>query len=129
MEKTKSYTYIYLNAINNDINIYLPIGSDYIEPGYKVYSNSNIDLTDKVQVTGTVDVNQKGIYKLTYTVINDQGITISKSRLVTIVDTEVKLSLSNTNWTNSSLTINIDVKDDYFDYIILPDNTKITNRK
>ena len=126
VEKPQIHTFIRLNAINNNINIYLKIGEEYKEPGYIVFSTTGENLNDKVKITGNIDTSKKGVYTLAYSLIDANGVTISTTRTITVMDTEISLSLSNTEYTNQDISINIMVLDSYFDYMILPDGSKIT---
>lgn len=126
IEKTKEYTYILLNTVNNSVDIYLKIGDKYNEPGYKVFNSAGKNLNGSVKVTGNIDTSKKGTYKLTYTVIDSNNVTVSKTRNVIVMDTDISLSLNTKSYTNGKITINITVADDYFDYILLPDKTKVT---
>ena len=127
IEKSASYTYIYLKTVNNSVNVYLKVGENYTEPGYQVFNSEGLDLTSQVKVTGSVDTSKKGNYKLTYSVIDSNNVTVTASRTVIVMDTEISLSLNNPNYTNDKVTINVAVIDNYFDYIILPNNTKVTS--
>ena len=127
IEKPKEYTYIYLKTVNNDINVYLKVNEEYIEPGYQVFSSTGINLTDQVKVTGDVDISKKGTYKLVYSVIDSNNVTITATRTVIVMDSEISLSLSNDEYTNKDINIEVKIMDNYFDYMILPDNTKITD--
>ena len=40
------------------------------------------------------------------------------------MDLKINLSLINTNYTNSSVGIKVDIDDEYFDYVVLPNGTK-----
>jgi len=126
-EKPKEQTYIYLNSIDNDINIYIRINEKYVEPGYTVFSSSESNLTEKVKITGNVDTSKKGSYKLVYTVVNSDNVSISTTRTVIVMDSEISLTLNNESYTNDNVLINVRVVDEYYDYMILPDNTKITS--
>ena len=125
--KPASYTYIYLKTVNNSVNVYLKVGEKYEEPGYQVFSGSGQDLTSQVKVTGTIDTSKKGNYKLTYSVVDSNNVTISTTRTVIVMDTEVSLSLNTQSYTNDKVTINIGIVDNYFDYMLLPNNTKVTS--
>ena len=127
IEKPEKYTYIYLKTVNNDINIYLNIGEKYTEPGYQVFNSTGEDLTNKVKVTGSVDTSKKGTYKLIYSIIDSNNITITATRTVIITDTEIELSLSTNSYTNKNVNIEIKIIDNYFDYMILPNGEK-TNK-
>ena len=126
IEKPKEYTYIYLKTVNNDINVYLKVNEEYVEPGYQVFSSTGINLTDQVKVTGDVDISKKGTYKLIYSVIDSNNVTITATRTVIVMDSEISLSLSNDEYTNKDINIEIKVIDNYFDYMILPNGEKTT---
>lgn len=84
IKKPAEYTYIYLNTVNNDVNVYLKVGQTYTEPGYAVYNNSGKNLNRKVKVTGNVDTSKKGNYKLIYSVVDSDNVTISATRTVVV---------------------------------------------
>ena len=125
VEKPKEYTFLRLEPVNNSIDIFLQLGEKYIEPGYEVFNSAGRDLKSSVKITGLVDTNKKGEYELVYTLVDSNNVTISKIRKVTVLDAEINLSLHTKEYTNKSVNINIKVVDDYFDYILLPNNEKI----
>ena len=59
-------------------------GQSYREPGYKAIDNGAIDLTDKVEISGTVNVKKAGTYTLTYTVKDSCGNVASATRTVEV---------------------------------------------
>ena len=128
IEKPKEYTYIYLKSIYNEETVYLKRGEEYKEPGYKVFNTTGIDLTDKLKVTGNIDNNKAGTYKLIYSVIDNNNVTTTATRLVVVLDADINLTLTPSDYTNKEVTININIIDNYFDYIILPNNQKITTK-
>lgn len=68
----------------------LEMGEDYAEPGYTAMDNCDGDLTDQVQISGSVDTFKTGRYILTYTVSDSyQNITQVK-RTVFIKDREME---------------------------------------
>ena len=127
VDKPQEYIYIYLKPVKNNIDIYLKKGDDYIEPGYQVFSSIGKTLNNEVKVTGRVDTSKVGNYKLVYSVVDSAGVTVSVSRTVIVMDADVRLSLSNNNYTKDDVNIEILVVDNYFDYIILPNGNKITD--
>ena len=128
IEQPIEYIYIYLKPVDNDTSVYLNIKDKYIEPGYQVFSSKGIDLTNQVKITGNVDTNKAGTYILTYSISNSNNQIISTTREVIVMDTKINLSLNSNTKTNKTTTINIEIDDNYFDYLILPDNTKITEK-
>lgn len=126
IQKPKEYTFIHLNTVNNSKNIYLKINEQYKEPGYQALSSTGVDLTDKVKVTGKIDVSKKGIYELIYSVNDSNNVTISASRKVIVMDSDISLTLDTSVYTNKAVTINALVFDEYFEYMILPNGKKVT---
>lgn len=78
-------TYIYLKG---NKNIYLDLGEKYIEPGYVSHDTIDGDLTKKVKVSGKVNYNKKGLYKIVYSVINSRKITTQIERNVIVGETK-----------------------------------------
>ena len=129
VEKPRVYTFIRLNTVDGSVDIRLKKGDVYQEPGYNVFSTSGVELNDKVVVSGDVDTSKKGIYELVYSLVDEYGITISVSRKVTVIDLEINYSLNPTSYTRDDVVINIFVDDNLFEYMILPDNTKVYSSK
>jgi len=125
IDKPIGATYIYLRG---NTNIYLNIGDEYVEPGYDVIDTVDGNLIDKLKVSNNIDINKAGTYQVIYSVVNSSGVTTSKVRNVIVMDSDVSLTLNNTNYTNKDVSINIYVNDNYFDYLILPNGNKITDK-
>ncbi len=64
--------------------ITLTVGSAYREPGYAATDNGNVDLTDRVEISGSVNVYRAGTYKLTYRVRDDYGNETVVTRTITV---------------------------------------------
>ncbi len=62
-------------------------GTTYNEPGYTALDNYDGDISDKVKITGEVNTNEFGLYKLYYTVTDSSENSVTKIRTVKIVDT------------------------------------------
>jgi hypothetical protein len=62
-----------------------PKGTAYVDPGYKAMEGIT-EVTNKVTVDGTVNVNKVGIYELTYRATNSDGFSASVSRTVIVYD-------------------------------------------
>lgn len=84
IEKPKEYTYIYLTTVNNKVDVYLKVGEKYNEPGYQVLNSNGKLLTEEVKITGTVDTSKKGNYKLIYSVVDSNNVTVSVTRTVVV---------------------------------------------
>ncbi len=65
-------------------NYNLLVGQNYSEPGYQAVDALDGDITDKVSVSGNVDVNTVGTYELTYTVADAAGNQSSVIRVVKV---------------------------------------------
>lgn len=59
-------------------------GTPFVEPGYMANDNADGDITSKVVVTGTVNTDVAGAYKLTYTVADKAGNTATAVRTVNV---------------------------------------------
>ena len=65
---------------------YVRLGESYIEGGCLVHDREEGYLTDRVQITGTVDTSKAGDYKLTYVVQNNAGMVATRERTVHVTD-------------------------------------------
>lgn len=65
--------------------VILPIGGTYNEPGYAAEMNGE-DVTSKVTVTSGIDNTKVGIYYVSYSIINDDGIKATSNRPVYVVN-------------------------------------------
>ncbi len=61
-------------------------GLDYKEPGYAATDNYDGNITNKVEVKGTIDTSSLGSYKLYYSVVDSSGNKTTKIRTVKVVD-------------------------------------------
>jgi len=117
----------YLNLLGSPI-MYLKVGEVYTEPGYVVLDSVVDDLEKRVVIVGDVNTKKAGTYKIVYSVINNAGVTITAERTVIVMDTDIHLSYSPTKYTNDLVTVTVNVVANYFDYVLLPDNTKSSER-
>lgn len=62
--------------------------SEFIEPGWMVQDNKDGDVTEKVQVSGIVDVNWCGTYILRYEVADQEGNIAREERTVIVKQPE-----------------------------------------
>lgn len=79
-------------SLKGSKNIYVNIGENYNEPGFTASDDVDGDLTSTVTVEGSVDVNKKGAYTLTYKVSDSSGNTATVKRTINIFD---KQAISN----------------------------------
>ena len=126
IEKPVGATYIYLYG---DVNTFLYVGDTYVEKGCEVIDTiEGANLKDKVIINKNVDTSKEGIYKVTYSVTNNSGVTVTKERTVIVTSKDISLLPSPTDITNKKVTINIYVKDELFNYLILPNKVKVSER-
>ena len=71
-------------VLKGEASISITAGSKYSEPGYVATDNVDGNVTDKVQVSGSVDTSREGTYTLTYTVTDSYGNTDTETRTVTV---------------------------------------------
>jgi len=85
---TEGFTKItyYCNlALNGDAVVFVPLGSTYTESGWKADLNGE-DISDQVVVTGSVNVNNTGIYNLVYSAVNEDGFAKTAARQIIVFD-------------------------------------------
>lgn len=66
---------------------YQMVGAAYSEAGYTATDGCDGDITNQVKVSGTVNVNQPGTYKLTYSVTDISGNITTIDRTVIVTNT------------------------------------------
>ncbi len=70
--------------LEGEITMTLKVGEEYVEPGY-YYNDIKVgDMHDKISVNGTVDTSKPGTYRLTYTVVNSEEMTVTAERIVIV---------------------------------------------
>ena len=126
IEKPVGATSIYLSG---EVTMYLRVGDEYKEPGYTVIDSIDSNLTDKVVVKNEVDTSKEGIYRITYMVTNSTGVSTQVSRTVIVMGSNISISLDSEKITNGNVGINIYVVDNYFDYMVLPNGSKVSDKK
>ncbi|MGL4740656.1 MAG: glycosyl hydrolase family 18 protein [Sarcina sp.] len=74
-------------VISGTSNKEIKIG-DKFDPmaGVTATDKEDGDLTSKITVTGSVDINKAGTYKLTYSVTDSNNQTITSERTITVID-------------------------------------------
>jgi peptidoglycan/xylan/chitin deacetylase (PgdA/CDA1 family) len=71
-------------TLKGDESITIKAGTAYAEPGYQATDNVDGDITDKVTITGSVNIYHADTYKLTYTVTDSYGNTGTAERTVIV---------------------------------------------
>lgn len=114
--------------LKGESTMFLNVGDSYVEPGFTVLDTINEYSNEEVTVTGQVDTSKVGTYKLVYKLIDKNNISIIKERTVIVIGSNINVSYSPTSFTNGKVTIYLTVKDNYFDYVVLPDGSKRSDR-
>ncbi|MDR2810292.1 MAG: DUF5011 domain-containing protein, partial [Tannerellaceae bacterium] len=73
-------TFPTLDLVGEGEVLYLPLGQAYTDPGFSAMVGTE-DITASVKVT-SIDVSSLGLKIVTYTAINDEGYSVSKTRSV-----------------------------------------------
>ncbi|MBQ5607576.1 MAG: polysaccharide deacetylase family protein [Oscillospiraceae bacterium] len=68
--------------------IVITAGDAYREPGYRAVDKYDGDITSAVTVTGHVDTDKPGVYKLRYAITNSFGNSVTGERTVYVVPAE-----------------------------------------
>lgn len=70
--------------------VYLPLNTNYEEPGYTATDNCLGDITDKVEVTNDIDNTKTGTYTVTYKVSDNKNETVVKRTVYVVSDSNTK---------------------------------------
>lgn len=71
-------------TLKGETSITIQAGAAFTEPGYTAVDNRDGDVTDKVKITGSVNIYRADTYVLTYTVTDSFGNTASAQRTVVV---------------------------------------------
>ncbi|MBT7650799.1 MAG: tandem-95 repeat protein [Opitutae bacterium] len=72
--------------------IQISLGESYTEPGYTFIAHDGTDISNEVQVTGTIDESQSSLQDLNYQVVNANGNLTELRRTVQVVDSNYTLT-------------------------------------
>ena len=88
-------TYYVTFELDGGQDYLLPVGTPYVEPGVKAIENG-VDVTSKMIVKGTTDVDQNkiGLYTISYSAKNVDGFASSATRTVFVYDPTVTADIS-----------------------------------
>ena len=75
--------------LNGNSEMTLYVGSEYKEAGYEAVDNYDLDLHDKVEIIGTVDINKVGEYIIVYKVKDSSDNEFSIDRKVKVIEKPV----------------------------------------
>jgi hypothetical protein len=82
-ENTSRTTYYCELSLNGSPVEFVSLGGSYIEPGWKAL-DKDADVSAAVVVSGAVNANVAGLYKLTYAVNNTDGFPATATRQVVV---------------------------------------------
>ncbi len=127
IEDNNPYT-ITLNLIGDNV-MNLSLYEEYEELGASAFDSNGVDISDKIEIEGTVDTNRAGTYTLIYS-IEENGIRKEVIRNIIVLEDNLDINLipATTEFTNS-LTLNIEVTGNNFSDLILPNNSVVKDAK
>ena len=113
-------------SLNGDKSMTIPLKSKYIEPGYTAYDYKDKKISRNVKISGKVDTNVVGQYKIDYMVTNSQGKTATAERYVNVVRemANLTINLSYDTTISNRKTINGKVSGSGFAYVVFPNGEK-----
>ena len=82
-------------SLNGDKNQYIKLGSEYVELGYSANDKIDGDVSDKVEITGSVDTSKIGLYAITYKVSDSAGNSTVVNREVYVYEKQVETNVVN----------------------------------
>lgn len=71
-------------TLKGEASITIDAGTSYEEPGYTANDNIDGDITDKVEISGSVNIYHAGTYTLTYTATDSHGNKATARRTVVV---------------------------------------------
>ncbi len=112
----------------------IPKGSIYSEQGYKAIDEKDGNITDKVKVTGKVNTNELGTYKLIYSVTNSRGKSTKEERTIIVnennnIDLNITHKLDPSTTTKKSVTITVTISGNGYKNTVLPDKSESKNKE
>lgn len=86
----------YIIELTGEQEINIPLGQEYIEPGYKAYDKNKNDVTNQVVINSNVDTNTIGEYEVSYSLgrINKvRRVIVSEVNQVTYIILKGKVNM------------------------------------
>ena len=71
-------------TLNGNKNVYINTGSEYTDSGATAFDEKDEDVSDTIEIEGTVDTNQTGLYILTYKAKDKAGNVATNERFVAV---------------------------------------------
>lgn len=104
-EDTSRITYYVefeIDGVNDDGETIIELGSSYTDPGFTAMEGTK-NVTEDVEITGTVNSDEVGVYPITYTAINEDGFPASANRTVIVYDPNAPTDDLSGTWTGTVL--------------------------
>lgn len=104
-------------------------GSTFEDPGFLAVDKTDGDITNKVEILGTVESNIVDDYTLTYVARNSLGYVRKAYRKVIVVsdvnnNINVNSGLSNVGFVSGDSSINVNINGSNYAYTVLPNGTR-----
>ena len=115
-------------ALKGAETVYIDLNGNYKEEGFTAVDTVDGDIKKKVKVTHNVDNKNPGTYQVVYTVKNSSGVTTSVKRNIVVMKVDLNLAIENNYYTNGNVNIKVNVDDEYFDYLMLPNGINSTEK-
>ena len=115
-------------ALKGAETVYIDLNGNYKEEGFSAVDTVDGDIKKKVKVTHNVDNKNPGTYQVVYTVKNSSGVTTSVKRNIVVMKVDLNLAIENNYYTNGNVNIKVNVDDEYFDYLMLPNGINSTEK-
>lgn len=78
-------TYYPILEVLGEPSIIIEKGSSFVDPGYYAELNGE-DVSDQVEVVSNVNTAQGGVYEVSYKITNEDGFSVTGSRIVYVKD-------------------------------------------
>lgn len=87
--------------VDSDENISIYVGDEYREPTIKAIDNYDGDITDKIEVNGSVDNQKEGTYEIEYKIKDSSGNEVSKKITVEVKAKPIVKQNNNVSYSSS----------------------------
>lgn len=90
IQKTRKVNVVFDNkhntylVLSGDRQVNLKVGEKYVEPGYTVFDSVDSNLGSLVKISGSVNTDSVGTYKIIYSVTNSSGVTVTAERTIIV---------------------------------------------
>lgn len=94
-EDTSRLTYYVAFELKGDAIQLVTVNTPFVDPGVNA-TLKGVDALDRVEVSGSVDANTIGLYKVKYSAVNEDGYSTSISRTVIVCNPAITADMSGT---------------------------------